>query len=201
MNLKPFAVTILVLAALLVGCGDSDESASDSVDSAFVAQMIPHHESAIGMARTALDRAEHPEVERLAEKIIATQGDEIALMQRIQARLGTGAESSLGLSESEMGMNMDHSSLQNAKPFDLAFIDMMIVHHQGAVEMAQVELDRGSDPETMALAEAIIAAQADEIEQMSAWRDDWYEGSANSDGDIDGLGGPAEEMAHPMAHG
>ena len=52
---------------------------------------------------------------------------------------------------------------------DLAFNCGMIAHHQGAIAMAEVELEHGTDAESRALAETIIADQQREIEQMMAW--------------------------------
>lgn len=52
---------------------------------------------------------------------------------------------------------------------DVAFACGMIAHHQGAIDMAQVLLAHGDDPQMRALAEEIIAAQVGEIEQMTTW--------------------------------
>ncbi len=58
--------------------------------------------------------------------------------------------------------------------YDLRFIDGMVMHHQGAVNMAEEALKKSQHPETKKLAQDIIAAQKQEIEQMKQWRQTWY---------------------------
>ena len=62
------------------------------------------------------------------------------------------------------GMNVKTTG----KP-DKDFVLMMIPHHQGAIDMAEVELQYGADPELRQLAKEIVAAQDKEIAQMKAW--------------------------------
>lgn len=59
-------------------------------------------------------------------------------------------------------------------PFDAQFIDSMILHHQGAVEMAKQAQTEAQRPEIKQLADAIIKSQTAEIERMQTWRKAWY---------------------------
>ncbi len=55
---------------------------------------------------------------------------------------------------------------------EVMFFQMMIPHHQQAIEMSQMALGKSSDPEILALSEGIIGAQEHEIEHMQSWLDD-----------------------------
>ncbi len=57
---------------------------------------------------------------------------------------------------------------------DRAFVKNMIVHHQGAIEMAEKVVDQTKRPEVKALAEEIIATQGAEVETMNGWLKQWY---------------------------
>jgi uncharacterized protein (DUF305 family) len=71
-------------------------------------------------------------------------------------------------------MNMNMSLGPKDDSFDLRFIDAMIPHHEGAIVMAQTVLQNSQRPELRQLAQSIIAAQQQEIQQMQAWRKAWY---------------------------
>lgn len=172
---KPVRLMTLIAASamILAGCGGSESDGGDAsdglaLDRAFAAAMIPHHESAIEMATIAQKRGESAFVRRLAENIVTSQAEEIETLKAAEARLAeAGAEKgSLGLPDHATGMDSDVESLQTAEPFDEAFLEMMIPHHESAVEMAKIEIAKGSDPDLKVLAEEIIAAQSKEISEM-----------------------------------
>lgn len=66
-------------------------------------------------------------------------------------------------------------------PFDRAFIDAMVPHHETAIEMAKEAKDAGlSEPELIKIADDIVATQQAEIDQMLEWREQWF-GSRESE--------------------
>ena len=186
-------IVVAVLAGVVVSAcgGDSDsESATqkqtgNGIDRAFADEMVPHHESAVEMAEIAKQRGESTFVKNLADDIIRTQNEEITTLRSISARLDEAGvkPKSLGMAEDEMGMDSDMSELRNANPFDKAFIDMMIPHHQAAIRMARVELAKGSDAKAKQLATAIIDAQAREIRAMNKHRTEEF-GAASPAGGV-----------------
>lgn len=179
-------VSVFAVAAFVVACGGTDQSAlvGNEADAAFVADMVPHHEGAVVMAEVAQQRAENPELRALANEIIVAQEKEISEMEAIREDLpeadgdtehsmGKDHMGHMGMNAGGMGMDMDPAELADVRFFDIAFIDMMIPHHEGAIEMADQLLDEGESPQLLAMAKAIIASQTAEIEQMRKWRAQW----------------------------
>lgn len=145
-------------------------------DRSFIDAMVPHHEGAVDMAQVALKRAEHPEIANLAEEIVSAQRSEIELFGKIREREYGSAESRMEMNEQNMrAMGMSEpEKLANADPFDEAFIDEMIPHHESAIAMAEVARQNTDDPEIRGIADDIVSAQQREIEQMKRWRQQWY---------------------------
>ena len=161
-------LALLPTPLLLAACGGDGSKSGNATDRAFAAEMVPHHQSAVEMAKAARTRAQSPEVRELAASIERTQAQEIATLRKAEARLkADGVEKGkLGLASHEMGMGHDQGMLETAKPFDPAFVKMMVPHHEGAIRMARIELEKGSDPELKTLAREIVAAQEREIALM-----------------------------------
>lgn len=58
--------------------------------------------------------------------------------------------------------------------FDKAFLEEMVIHHEGAVDMAKKVLEVSKRPELIRLANEIIAAQTKEIQMMNRWKAEWF---------------------------
>jgi uncharacterized protein (DUF305 family) len=146
-------------------------------DKAFINAMVPHHQGAIEMARVALENAEHEEIQEVSRNIVSTQQSEIEELKSIkQEEFGTSnVPMEMSMEQMRgMGMMMDPQSLADENPFDEAFIDTMIPHHQSAIGMAGVANEKSKNPRIKELAQNITSAQKREIEQMRGWRREWY---------------------------
>lgn len=156
-------------------------------DLRFIDGMILHHQGAIAMAETALEKSSRDEIKQLAEAIITAQQTEIAQMQEWRKTwyaevddtpmmYHADANHMMPMSESmRANMMMDIDLGEADAEFDQRFIDAMIPHHEGAVVMAQQVLERSDRPELLELAKEIMTAQEQEIEQMQQWREAWYQ--------------------------
>ncbi|GHJ95962.1 hypothetical protein SNE510_54810 [Streptomyces sp. NE5-10] len=180
------AGAVAAAALLLAACGEDDPmkgmghggttpSATVSVagdfndaDVMFAQMMIPHHEQALEMARLADGRAEDADVKRIVAAVEKAQDPEI---QKMKAWLkGWGKPESAGTGHSMAGMmsEQDMKDLAAAKgeDFDRMFAELMIAHHEGAVEMARTEQKDGGNAEAKALAAEVVRAQTAEIAEL-----------------------------------
>ena len=76
---------------------------------------------------------------------------------------------------------METGSFDKDLPFDLQFIDQMIVHHQMAIMSSEHMISDSERPELRQLTENIQRSQSEQIEQMQEWRDEWYPDDAKQE--------------------
>ena len=107
----------------------------------------------------------------------------LATLLLLLAACGTPSSSSATATPSMAGMD-HHASMSDTgdTPYDAQFIDGMIIHHEGAITMAQQALEAAERPEIRQLAQAILRTQQAEIEQLRAWRTAWYPDLAPTSG-------------------
>lgn len=182
---RRLALVALALAGALslAGCGDtstgsndadrSDAASHNGADVAFATGMIPHHQQALEMAEVAAERATDPKVKDLANRIEKAQDPEIEQMSGWLREWGQPVPTPGGghaghsgmpgmMSDAEMGSLMKASGAD----FDRMFLEMMIRHHEGAIEMAKTEQTKGANAGAKRLAGSIATSQSAEIEEM-----------------------------------
>ncbi len=142
-------------------------------DQEFLTNMIEHHEGAIAMAEVAKTKTKRNEISIFTSNIITAQTSEINSMYiwrkdwfkddgHISMRMGADMPS--------MAIDLGEAD----SDFDKRFLNAMITHHQGAIDMANQVLLPTDRPEIHDLAKNIIATQTKEITQMETWLKEWY---------------------------
>jgi len=82
-------------------------------------------------------------------------------------------EQMMGDDEMTMGGMVNDLKGKSGDDFDKSFIEQMIVHHQGAIDMAKLAKEKAGHDEIKSMADDIISAQSNEIEMMRKWQKDW----------------------------
>ena len=138
----------------------------------FLQDMIDHHAMAVETAELCVAKAIHEDLRQLCEQIIAAQSAEIEQMQRwLEQWYGNSYEPQMKPGDERMIERL--ASLSGAE-FEIAFMQMMIEHHEAAIREAEECLRRAGHQQLRQLCENIIETQSAEIEQMRAWLCEWY---------------------------
>lgn len=181
------AVPVVALAGALalVGCSGSEEPAQDTAtvagehaehndaDVMFAQMMIPHHEQAIEMSDVVLAKPDvDPQVADLATQVKEAQAPEIDQLGQWLDAWGAErtAEHSGHAGMDGMMSEDDMQALTDAAgpEANRLFLEQMIAHHRGAVEMAQTEIESGQDAAAVEMAQTIVDTQNAEIATMEA---------------------------------
>jgi uncharacterized protein (DUF305 family) len=185
---------IVVLALLGTACGSADTATETTAevsttehnasDVAFATDMIQHHAQALLMVDLTLGRPMGEEVHGLAEEIRAAQGPEIEAMARwltdwdedIPETVRDHANADKPMDEMDHGdgdmpgmMSAEDMSALKAVPddqFEQMWLEMMIEHHEGAIEMAEEQVKDGRYQAAVEMASEIVVSQTAEIEMM-----------------------------------
>ena len=162
-------IALVIGAILLAGCATNSQDASStysSQDIMFAEMMIPHHEQAIEMSEIAFKNTTNPDVLALAEQIRGAQEPEIEFMKS-----WPGVNSMGHMGHTMMGMldenEMEMLRVSTGADFDRLFLEGMIKHHEGAIDMAEMIID-SANPEVAKLGDSIISSQSAEIQAMKA---------------------------------
>ena len=181
-----FVLTFTLIPSLPAWAAPTQQAQSDldalsaksgqDFEVAFLSEMIQHHQSALDMAKLVPDQAAHQELKDAAQKITTDQTKEIGDMTG-WLQQWYGVAPTAGMMHDMPGMSMsDMTALQSLKgdAFDKQFLNMMRMHHQGAVAMAQLVPSRATHTEVKTLAQNIITSQSAEIKQFESWLMTWY---------------------------
>ncbi|MGI8694213.1 MAG: DUF305 domain-containing protein [Geodermatophilaceae bacterium] len=174
-------LTATVAAAVLAGCGGSDTNSTaadvtdtdhNAADVTFATDMIPHHRQAVMMAELAESRSDNPDVLGLASAIRDAQDPEIQTMSGWLEEWGEPVPGEMdgmeGMDMPGMMSEQEMATLEAAEgdAFDEMFLESMIAHHTGAIQMAQAQQADGQYADAVDLAEQIEQSQTAEIATM-----------------------------------
>lgn len=153
----------------------------NDADTMFAQMMIAHHEQAVQMSEVMLAKDDlDPDIEALANKIVAAQGPEIDQLKTMLETWGEPTSMESGGMEgmdhgSDSGAGMEGmmteeqmQELEAAEGTEAAemYLTMMTAHHRGAIDMAQEEVAEGQNPQAIEMAQKVIEDQEAEIQEM-----------------------------------
>lgn len=179
---KLFLALILSAAVGFTACGRADdpvvedagattteaEQDRNDADVEFAQNMIRHHQQAVEMSAMVLERGETAEVKALAQRITDAQTSEIDLMEGWLSKWGEDEEAGMDMDMPGEMSEEDMAKLEAAsgRELDKVFLEMMVPHHESAIEMARIELEDGESSEAKTLAERVIEDQTAEIAEI-----------------------------------
>lgn len=143
---------------------------SGNADRDFAALMRAHHVGAIEMARLEANNGKDAQIRQMAQKMVEDQQREVADFDNALSGQPAQGGSDAFFKESmtvmnNMKMDMDHSG-----SIDKQFVEMMIPHHQTAIDMARIYLKHNPQNEKLkTIARNIITSQQKEIDELRTW--------------------------------
>ena len=171
--LKKITVLLLAVGVILIPNGANASTHAKSLQNLgmneimFAQMMIPHHEQAISMSEIALKKSRNQAILKLSNQIKSLQGTEKSQLAYWLKATDSSMTMDHDMQMSGMLTTKELASLKRltGTQFDRTFLQLMIKHHQGALEMLDLISD-SKNTEAKALAKAIKSAQSKEITSM-----------------------------------
>lgn len=187
-------VAAVFAVVLLAGCGSSGSSSGGAAptstdtpvitgepagfndhDVTFAQQMIDHHRQAVAMAKLVPDRSTNAQLAALAARIAEEQQSEINTLNVFlvqwneQPKLGQADQDA---PDQNMPGMVDRATITRLESlrgpeFDRLWLQAMVGHHQGAIEMAKTEISTGENVDATSMAKTMVSTQQAEIGQMN----------------------------------
>lgn len=145
------------------------EATTGNIDKDYAQMMAAHHEGAVDMSELLLEKGKDSDLRAFAEKVIAAQKEEIALMQKIPNGNASSERAAFEKAMHQSMAAMMDKTIPVHQDIDKDYAQQMIPHHQSAVDMARAYLQFGKNPELTTLSENIVKNQTTEIQQLQDW--------------------------------
>jgi uncharacterized protein (DUF305 family) len=159
---------------------------ASTFDRQYIDMLVPHHQASVEMARVALERSQRAEIRQIAEAIVATGSEDIdelrilrqtwfgsgqtPPMSQMPVLLEPGAPVATGTH-----LTLDLEAIVEQlravpEPFDVAFVETMIPHHQRAIDASLLAIRRVKQQELLDTAGAVVASHTRVIHQLNELR-------------------------------
>ncbi|WP_373708014.1 DUF305 domain-containing protein [Kaistella sp.] len=164
----PVNEMVTLMDDMMVKMHDQTPSRNNNAD--FATMMIAHHVGAVEMSELLLKKGKDPILKSFAEEVIAAQNTEIEQMKNFQntREISTDYEKFQQALNQSMAAMMD-KNIKVHDDIDKDYAQQMIPHHKSAVEMAEVYLKFGKQPELLKLSKSIVTEQNKEIAELEMW--------------------------------
>ncbi|WP_432564584.1 DUF305 domain-containing protein [Kineococcus sp. SYSU DK003] len=185
------ALLLALVLGILAGRALPTAPGENSVDVGFSRDMTTHHSQAVSMAYTAIQNAPTPEVRQLAVDIASTQGNQMGRMQQLliswgQPLSGAGTPVMAWMAGTDLharhlveqeqegrimpGMatadELARLNSETGQVFEVDFLQLVLRHHVGGIEMAQYGAEHATTSEVRDLASAIASSQQGESDLL-----------------------------------
>lgn len=138
-------------------------------EAAYLAMMVQHHQDGVKMAEIVPGKAKSDRIKQIAKNIVTDQQKEIGQMTGWLKQWHSKSPGDHKMPAASMKMMKDEMSELNAaqgEEFDKKWAKMMAMHHDGAISMAQLAVDKAEHKEVKDMAKKIISTQKEERQEL-----------------------------------